>query len=214
MAKDSNTLIDVLVADLAPVRPLHRRDGVVHLAVAAAITLALVLAINGLADIVRSGSMSAVFLLANGLLMLLGLAASLSTIAQASPRVGARHDGPRWAMAMAAVFPAATLALMALNYADAEHLLNPPRSWHCLAASLLASVLVGGALLAWLRRGAPVCPETAGLHLGVAATALGTAIYGLSCPVDSLYHLGVWHALPVAIGAGAGRLLIPRALRW
>ncbi|MBA3054260.1 MAG: DUF1109 domain-containing protein [Sphingomonadales bacterium] len=214
MAKDSNTLIDALVADLAPVRPLRGWDGALRVALAAALTLAVVLGSFGLAAPVRAGTMSAMFLLANGLLLLLGLAAGASTILQASPRVGNRHDGPRWAMSMAAVFPFATLVLLALHRTEAAHLIAADTAWHCLAVSLVASLLIGGVLLAWLRRGAPVSPAAAGLHLGVAATALGTAIYGLSCPADSLYHLGIWHALPVIAGALAGRCFIPRLLRW
>lgn len=214
MAKDDTSLIDAIVSDLTPVRPLRTRYGAARVVLAAAFTVALVLVINGLADIVRAGTMSAMFLLANGLLLLLGLAASASTISQASPRVGARHDGPRWAMAMAAVFPAAALALLAIHRTDPRHLLDAVNGWHCFAESMLASLLIGGALFAWLRRGAPVSPTTAGLHLGVAATALGTAIYGLSCPADSLYHLGIWHALPVIAGGLAGRFLIPKLLTW
>lgn len=214
MAKDSNALIDALVADLAPVHPLRGRDGGLRVALAAALTLAAVLGLLGLAAPLRDGTMSAMFPLANGLLLLLGLAAGASAIAQATPHVGARHNGPRWTMASAAVFPATALALLALHGDEAGHLIAAERSWHCLAASLLASLLIGGALLTWLRRGAPASPETAGLHLGVAATALGTAIYGFSCPADNLYHLGIWHALPVVVGGLAGRFLIPPLLRW
>lgn len=214
MAKDSNSLIDALVADLAPVRPLRNRDGALRVALAAALTLAAVLGLLGLSAPLRAGTMSPMFPLANGLLLLLGLAASASTIAQAAPRVGSRHDGPRWAMAMAAVFPAAALVLLAMHHDEAGHLIAADSAWHCLAASLLASLLVGGTLLAWLRRGAPASPETAGMHLGVAATALGTAIYGFACPADNFYHLGIWHALPVVAGSLVGRHLIPSLLRW
>lgn len=214
MEHDSNSLIEALVDDLAPVRPLRRAEGGALVLAAMVLTGLLVLVINGLADNVRGGTVSPMFLLANGLLLLLGLAASASTIAMASPRVGNRHDGTGWALAMAAVFPAVTLVLMAVHRADLPHLLDLAGGWHCFAEAMLASLVTAGALLFWLRRGAPVSPRTAGLHLGVGATALGTAVYGLSCPVDTIYHLGIWHVLPVIVGGLAGRFAVPGLLRW
>lgn len=214
MDHDNDTLINALVDDLEPVRPLHRIEGGALVAVAAVLTVLLVLVVNGLADNVRTGTVSAMFLLANGLLLMLGVAASASTIAMASPRVGNRHDGTVWAIAMAGVFPAVAVIMLAVHGPDAPHLLDAAGSWHCFAEATLASLLIAGALLVWLRRGAPVSPERAGLHLGIGATALGTAVCGLSCPVDTIYHLGVWHALPVMLGGLAGRFLVPRLLRW
>jgi hypothetical protein len=214
MDHDSNGLIDALVADLEPVRPLHRAEGGALVLAAVMLTALLVAGINGLADNVRGGTVSPMFLLANGLLLLLGIAASASTIAMASPRVGNRHDGPGWAMAMAGVFPVVTVILLAVHHADWPHVLDVAQGWHCFVEATLTSLLIAGALLFWLRRGAPVSPRTAGLHLGVGATALGTAVFGMSCPVDSIYHLGIWHVLPVALGALVGRFLAPTLLRW
>lgn len=214
MKHDSNSLIDALVDELVPVRPLRRAEGGALVLAATVLTGLLVLAINGIAGNVLAGAVSPMFLLANGLLLLLGVAASASTIAMASPRVGNRHDGTGWALAMAAVFPAVTLALLAAHRADLPHLLDVAAGWHCLAEALLSSLVVAGALLLWLRREAPVSPRTAGIHLGVAATALGTAVYGLSCPAETIYHLGIWHALPVLVGGLIGRIVVPQLLRW
>lgn len=214
MEHDNDGLINALIADLQPVRPLRRAEGSALVLVAVVLTGLIELAINGLADNVRDGTVSPMFLLANGLLLLLGIAASASTIAMASPRVGNRHDGPGWAMAMAGVFPVATVILLAVHHADWPHLLDVAQGWHCFVEATLTSLLIAGALLFWLRRGAPVSPRTAGLHLGVGAAALGTAVFGMSCPVDSIYHLGIWHALPLALGALAGRFLVPTLLRW
>jgi hypothetical protein len=59
-----------------------------------------------------------------------------------------------------------------------------------------------------------VSPTRAGLHLGIASTALGSAAFGLACPLDSTVHLGVWHVAPVVIGALVGRYLLAPLLRW
>ena len=47
-----------------------------------------------------------------------------------------------------------------------------------------------------------------------AAGAIGTLLYGLSCPIDSVTHLGIWHVVPVAVAAVAGRLIVPRMIAW
>ena len=214
MSETPDSLIASLVDDLTPVRPLRPADGLGRVALAAAATGAVILGLRGLADKLAQGDVSVIFLVANGLLLLLGIAACASTIAMASPRVGNRHDGPRWAMIMAAVFPLATLFLLANHRADWPHLLDAAGGWHCFAEATLASLLVAGVLLHWLRRGAPASPRQAGLHLGVGATALGSAIYGISCANDTIAHLGVWHALPVVLGGLAGRFLVARLLDW
>ncbi len=214
MEDNSNSLIAALVDDLEPVRPLRRSEGGALVAGAAVLTALAVFGLNGLAGNVLDGTISPMFLLANGLLLVLGLAACASTIAMASPRVGARHDGACWAMLTAGVFPAAAIALLMMRYPDWPYLLDAAQGWHCFAEATLTSLLVAGALLFWLRRGAPVSPRTSGLYMGVGATALGSAVFGMSCPVDTIYHLGIWHALPVVLGGLAGRFLVPRLLRW
>lgn len=214
MDKDSNSLIDSLVDDLAPVRSLRQSDGGALVGVAAVLTAIIVVALNGFNDDILEGRISAPFLLANGLLLVLGLAASASTIAMASPRVGARHEGPRWAMLAAGVFPASAIAMLALHFSDWPKVLDLAGGWSCFAEATITSLLIAGTLIFWLRRGAPVSLPTAGLHLGVAATALGTFAFGLTCPQDTISHLGIWHAAPVVLGGIVGRTLGPRLLRW
>lgn len=214
MPGNHESLIAALVEDLEPVRPLRAGRGAARVALAAALTAGAVVGLGGIAGNLAQGQVSPLFLVANGLLLLLGIAASASTIAMASPRVGSHHSGARWAMVMSGTFPAVALLLLALNHNQWPQLLDLERSWHCFADAVPASLLVAAVLLAWLRSGAPVSPKAAGMHLGVAATALGSAIYGITCPLDNVYHLGIWHVLPVIAGALAGRFLIPRLLRW
>lgn len=214
MDKDSNSLINALVDDLEPVRSLRRSDGGAIVCAAVVLTGMIVVALNGLNDDILEGRISAPFLLANGLLLVLGLAASASTIAMASPRVGARHEGPRWAMIAAGVFPASAIAMLALHFTNWPKMLDLAHGWHCFAEATIASLLIAGALIFWLRRGAPVSLPTAGLHLGVGSTALGTLVFGLTCPQDTISHLGIWHAAPVVLGGIVGRTLGPRLLRW
>lgn len=66
--------------------------------------------------------------------------------------------------------------------------------------------------LAAPRRAGP--PNAPGFYTGVAAGALGSLAYGLSCPFDAIGHLGIWHVAPVAVSAALGRLGVPVLIRW
>lgn len=57
--------------------------------------------------------------------------------------------------------------------------------------------LVGAALFLWLRSG-----------------AAGASIVALHCVEDNLIHIALWHGLAVVVSAVAGRLILPRFLRW
>lgn len=206
-------LIAELAADLRPVEPMKPLSGLLLVAFGALITAAAVIALEGLAPNFAKGQVSPNAALANGLLLVLGVAAAAATVAMASPRVGARYDGPKWATAMAAIFPLAGVVLL-WQGSDRAVLLDAEHGWRCAAYGSAASGLIAAALLVWLRRGAPVSLTRAGVWLGVAAGALGSAIYGLSCPLDSVQHLGIWHFLPVAIWAGLGAAFVPRLVRW
>lgn len=213
MNRVPNPLIEQMVADLKPVRTLKIRDGAVLTALTLLVTVLAVELFDGLWRGIMAGQASPFFLIGNGLLLVLGIASAHSVLSMATPRVGNSHDGPKWAMAMAAVLPLAAFVSLA-GHDHAGSALNDPYGLACFGASLVASVLTAGTLIMWLRRGAPVSPEMAGLHLGVASTALGSVAYGLACPLDSVTHLGLWHAAPVVVGALIGRYALPPLLRW
>lgn len=204
-------LIATLADDLAPVRVLRQRDGMARAVLALVVAVALVFALFGLRRGLMEGSASVFFLLANGVLVVLGLAAASATVAMANPRVGGHHGGPRWAMAVAAVMPLAALVLAGSGW---RALFDPAEGIYCTLYGTATALVVAVPLLLWLRRGAPVAPGRAGVWLGVAAGALGSAAYGLSCPVDTLYHLAIWHFLPVLFAGIVGRVAVPPLIRW
>lgn len=213
MERVQKQLITQLAGDLAPVRPMRLTRGLLWLGIATALTVLGVVLVEGLRPALFSGQTSPLFVVTNGLLLVLGFAAATSTIAMASPRVGNRHDAPRWAMAMAGVMPVAALATIMLGAGGLGRLVDP-HGLSCFASGSVAGLLSAGVLFAWLKRGAPVSLTAAGTHLGVAAGALGSAAYGISCPIDGVVHLGVWHFLPVLFCGLAGRLVLPRLLSW
>lgn len=213
MDRPTNSLIEQMAEDLQPVSPLKMRDGILLVIAAVVGTVLGVALLPGLWSGLFTGDASMFFVVTNGLLLILGCAAASSVIQMANPRVGNEHDGPRWASLMVTVLPIAAFIALAGH----EHPLELVTDLHglqCFGATMLASSLTAVALFMWLRRGAPVAPATAGLHLGIAATALGSAAYGLACPLDGAIHLGLWHVAPVLAGALIGRFLLPALLRW
>lgn len=207
-------LIAELTGDLRPVRALRLRDGLAWIVAAVVVAVAGVLLLFGLRRGLVDGDASVFFFVANGVLVMLGVAASSATVAMATPRVGSHHAGPPWASAVAAVMPLVTMALIAFNWRAWRVLLDPADGIYCTLYGCGTALVVAVPLLVWLRRGAPVAPARAGMWLGVAAGALGSAAYGLSCPVDTLYHLAIWHFLPVVVAAIAGRVMVPPLIRW
>lgn len=213
MNRNRDNLIAGLTAELAPVRSFSMRDGARLVAAAAAVTLVVIALIEGLWVGAFLGEAAPFFWIITGLLLVLGLASAGAAISLASPAVGNRYDAPKWAAAMLGVLPLA--ALIDINsHGIASEGLFDLSALHCFAFALFASLFTGGGLTLWLRRGAPVSLEASGWFTGIAAGALGTMIYGFSCPIDNVAHLGIWHVMPVAAAALIGRLTVPALVRW
>ncbi|MEE4277264.1 MAG: DUF1109 domain-containing protein [Halieaceae bacterium] len=213
MTRSTNKLIAEMAEELQPVRSLRLRDGVLLAVGALALTLVAVELVVGFWRGVWAGEASTFFILTNGLLLILGCASASTVLRMASPRVGNHHEGPRWASLGVAVLPVAAL-LVLLGHDHPAEALGAVYGFKCFGATMLTSSLTAVALFLWLRRGAPVSPAMAGLHLGVASTALGSVAFGFACPLDSTIHLGIWHVLPVLLGAVAGRFIVAPLLRW
>ncbi len=208
-----SNLIDDLVADLQPVSPLRARNGAALTALAVGISIAGVAAVKGLWVGSWDGVASEIFFIVNGLLAILGIVCTVGVLAVASPRIGNRHDGPRWGMAMLGVIPITALA-HAVSGSGQHPVFGDPYGLSCAWNALVASSLVAATLVWWLRRGAPVSPSEAGLFAGVAAGSFGSLVYGLSCPIDSITHIGIWHVIPVALCGLIGRIAVPPLVRW
>lgn len=213
MNRVPNPLIDELAADLSPVRPMKLAHGIALVALAVVGTILAVELLDGLWRGVLSGHASAFFFIANGMLGLLGVATALAVVRMAGPHVGNSHDGARWSLAMFAVLPVAALVMLGLH-GDPGEVAHDPYGVDCFLAGSGFGLVTFLALVGWLRRGAPVSPTTAGTFAGIAAGALGSFAYGLACPIDTLTHLGIWHAMPVALGAAIGRFAVPPLIRW
>ncbi|MEJ2458438.1 MAG: NrsF family protein, partial [Novosphingobium sp.] len=165
----TQALIDRIAADAAPVRPLRKGRGLALAGLAFLVTLVAVLFLAGARHGLMNGQFSVFFVVVNGLLLVLGLSCVTTVAAMAAPQVGAGHEGPIWAIAMAGVLPVAgVLAASAPGGVGLMHV----EGIHCMYVGLAASVLIAAALFVWLRRGAPVSPKLAGFYLGVGSGAL------------------------------------------
>ena len=214
MPETNDSLIEALAANLRPVRPLRLREGMVLVTVTVAITGGFVALALGFREDVLTGQFHALWLLANGLFLLLGLAAASTAVLMANPQVGQDIQGWKWAAATAALLPTTALVLLAART------ITPPVEWmsptdrHCLGMGLGLGLLTAAVLTWWLRRGAPASPNRAGLLVGIASGSIGILAFAFSCPSDDLYHVGIWHSAPILVGAVLARLFIPRLVRW
>lgn len=206
-------LVDRLVAGLHPVRPQRAATGWGLLAAAALVTGVAVLAVFGLRPGTAPLAEGRWFVLGELLLAVLGAACALAVIGMASPQRSGR-PAAFWAVAAASLMPLAGVVVLAAGGADALAPANEQDHWRCALWGTLGSVLIAATLTLWLRRGAPASPARAGLYTGLASGALGSAIYGLSCPLEGFVHWSGWHFVPVLACALAGRFALPAFLRW
>lgn len=213
MTPRPNPLIAQLADELEPVRPLRMRDGLALVMVATVLTIATIALWPGLWSGPAEGQAAAIFFIANGLIALVGFASVRTVVRMAAPRVGVRQDGLRWLLAALAILPVTALLLVALEGPVGKHH-HAADGLTCFIAGTASGIGVAAALVFWLRRGAPVAPYVAGFYTGVAAGAVGSFTHGLSCPFDTIGHLGIWHVAPVAVSAALGRLSVPALIRW
>ena len=220
--KSREELIASMTEELAPVRRVSPRDG--------ALLIGFATLVAGIASILifefwtgmLFGEASPFFWITNGLLLLAGAASTAALAASALPRIGARTSAPAWSAAMLAVMPIAALITIATVEAGHDHstlapsMLNDPATWYweCGAYAFGAGFVVFLAGVMFLRMGAPVSLERSGWLTGLAAGTLGSVAYGLTCPLDSIAHIGIWHVVPVAAWAIVGRLAVPPLIRW
>lgn len=214
MIRDTETLISGLVEELEPVRPLRFARGMALAIAAMSFALLFILTLGNVRSDVASGHPGEIFLLASGLFLLLGLACMASVVLMGSPRVGSLRNGWGWAVAMAGLLPLSAIILVMIEGRSGWQASDPSHGITCLAISLALGLLTAGALVLWLRRGAPTSPERAGLLTGIAAGCAGVFAFSFACPIDSVIHIGLWHGLAVSVSAIAGRLIVPHLVRW
>ena len=214
MSDKNAALIAGLVADLRPVAPLARQQGMALAVLALGVGAASMAALFGLRPDLRAGQPDPAALISAGLFLVLALASAWAVIDAARPYVGIRREGWGWTALMAAVLPAAALGLMAGNWLRGGPAGLTFNGLNCMISGLGWGLLTAAALVWWLRRGAPLQPARMGLLTGVAGGAAGIFAMSLYCPHNDLVHIGIWHGLTVILAGALGRLAIPRLIAW
>lgn len=224
MEKYSNRedLIAALTEDLTPVQRVKPAQGAWLIAFAALVAAVCCIVIFEFWTGMLTGQASAFYWITNGLLLLLGAATTSSLVTGALPRVGTRGAAPFWSAAMLAVVPIVTVIMVISLESNHDHssgapsVLADPLTWYwqCGAYGTMAGSFIALAAVMYLRRGAPVSLERSGWLTGLAAGSFGALAYNITCPLDTVAHVGIWHTIPVLIWAVVGRLVVPPLIRW
>jgi hypothetical protein len=207
-------MINRLVEDLTPVKPLKTRDGLILTLAIATILAALLAMLTGIRGDLLMGMPHPMFFLRGGALLLLGVTSSYAVIAMSQPAVGNSFKGWIWALLAALLFPVTAMVMAMIATPDNMAIFVPRYGVECLAISMLVGTGIAASQVLWLRRGAPVALERAGWLVGMSSGALGAAAYSLHCPFNSIFYVGLWYSLAVATCAIVGRLVVPHLIRW
>ncbi len=211
---DPRSSLDDLVDDLVPVRPVAPFDAWTLVLGLTALAIAVVAYRYGLRTDIAEGKPAGLVVLRSGVLLLLGSASLSAVVAAARPGVGQASSGWRWALGAALLFPLAALVLSVNDGTMPMEAITSPRAIWCLGIGGGSGMLIGAALTAWLRRGAPVALARTGWLVGLAAGAFGTFAYSLHCPSLTVQYIGIWYTAAVGLCAVAGRLVVPGLVRW
>lgn len=194
MNRVSNSLLDDLAADLAPVQPIRLWQGIALLALSALATVALVELIDGLWRSIAAGRASDMFFIANGMFALVGAAATFAVIKMASPHVGNRHDGARWATGTIVLLPLTAVLTLGL-FGAFDQIASDPRGLSCFRRG-------NGLRVARERRpGRLVTARCPGL------AQLRRTLYRHRCRLDRDVRL--WSLVPDRHGGASGELACP-----
>ncbi|NQX94270.1 MAG: DUF1109 domain-containing protein [Erythrobacter sp.] len=215
-------LIAALTEDMTPVQRVTPAQGAWLIAFAAVVASVCCIVIFEFWTGMFTGEASAFYWITNALLLVLGAASTSGLVASALPRVGSRGNAPYWSAAMLGMAPLTAVITVASFEMNHDHtsglpsVLADPLTWHweCGLYGSIAGLVVALASVLYLRRGAPVALERSGWLTGLASGSLGALAYNLTCPLDTVAHVGIWHTVPVLVWAVIGRLAVPRLIRW
>lgn len=210
-----DALIDGLADDLEPVKPRRLLFGSLWVAAGWLIGAAGLLWLLGMRHDLAAGAMMAPLpMLAFWLIVALGLSAAWSALRMGLPGVGRDYSGWRWAGLASLALPLTAIFMGFGDSHGAMEAMKPQNGLRCTIDGLIAGLGVGAALFCWLKASAPTSPTRAGWVIGIAAGAAGATIVALHCSSGDMVHIAFWHGLAVALSGIAGRIVLPRWLRW
>ncbi len=202
-----------LVNDLKPVKPLNAKPTLLVLLAIAAFALIAISFVRAPRVDLLAGQPTAMFLMRAGMLALLGTATAFSVLSMTQPSVGKHSNSWQIALAFAAIFPVGGM-IAVMTGDNTLSVASTASVYRCLSYGSITALATLIPMIYALRRGAPTNPNLAGWLTGLAAGGMGGFTYSFYCPFDSLAYTGVWFTLVVGMASIAGRLFVPRLIRW
>jgi len=192
-------LVDRLVADVQPVRPLRSPSERMLSSMTLPAALLMAVAARSLRPDLTDRLRTPTFALELGL-----LAASAGVSTWLAFRAAAPDRGvSRWAFSLAGGLVAASVAAL---FSEGSRSLPVGAGFAavglgCLEMTIALAALPWVILLLVLRRGAPVAPAAGGALAGAAAFLLANVAMRVVCPIDAHLHVLTWHLLPAGAAA-------------
>ncbi len=217
--KPRDALIDTLVDDLRPTRPLRRSHDAAILAGLAIAEILLFVWLRGMRSDVHEAMLTMAFWWKAGSLAVIAVLAAAATLVSLDPAANSRPGLAGLWRAILVALPA-MLALGWLLDAGAvgRAALVARLEWRegvaCLVNVLLLSLPFALALGVLIRRGASVQPARTALAAGLAAAGFGAFVFAFHCNHDDPLYVAVWYGGAVAGIGGLARLIVPRLTRW
>jgi hypothetical protein len=214
-SQSSQSMIDALVDDLAPVKVRRVRTDALILGSFALLELALVLGFGRMRHDLHEAMQGAMFWWKAGSVFAIAIAGFAALLAALDP-VATLGGNRRIIIGVgaAALLAGVVLGVIAAIPDPLMARLDMREGILCIRNALLLALPMLLAIVWVARRAAPTRPRATATVAGIAATAWGAFVFSWSCPhADPLYVI-TWYGGAVVIGALLARWLLPRALRW
>jgi hypothetical protein len=212
-ADATRAVVDRLVRDLAPVRPV-RLGRVFALCVLVQLVVAAVaLAVYGIRGDLAERIAEPSFLLIALPLALAAPACATIAVRMAVPG----HEVRPATLAVLLMLPLviAVVVLVAAPWGTTTSSWSDVIGgcWHCVGITLVSAVAPWLAMLIVVGRLAPLRAARVGVFAGLAAFFVGAFVTELHCPAKDAYHIALSHYLPIALLSIVAALISAPALR-
>lgn len=209
---DIEQLVESLAADATQLAPAaHPFALALKWIGAGAAYLAVALAAAGLRPDLAHALHNPLYLAELGMLLLIFLTTALSAALLAFPDL---HQKRALAYSPALLFALFVVLMLFAWHADSPPAPLPVHSWQCTLSILLVSLLPAAWTFYAMRRYASTHYRWAGSTAVLSAFSLGALWLRLHEVNDSIYHVLLWHYLPMLAVGFFGVWLGKKLLRW
>lgn len=212
----NDPLIDDLVNDLKPQKPLRNKNLWMHCSIFLLAAISLVLIVLGIRPDYESALQNGAFVWKPMLFLMLSLG-SVMAILDLSRPTGKMRKRALFPMIMAAFIFLwqTTVQPNVLSTMVLQKGLEGGSALMCFSTIVILGSLSLYALWHfWLRKTASTAPTQLGLFAGLCVGSLAAGSYALHCTHDAALYIAVFYGAPVALIATAGSFIGRVSLRW